>query len=55
MAGFVTERDLAVAEEEFPGITALFMALSGEARPMTFLHLLKLWIEREHGRGDASS
>jgi hypothetical protein len=41
MVGFITERDLAEAEEAFPGILGFFQSLS--RKPRTFLDLVSLF------------
>jgi hypothetical protein len=41
MVGFITERDLGQAEQEFPGITRFFAALA--RKPRTFLDLVSLF------------
>ena len=51
MVGFITERDLAQAEEAFPGIIRFFDSLS--RKPRTFLELVRLfdhWGEPEDAR-----
>jgi hypothetical protein len=44
MVGFITERDLEQAEEDFPGIVRLFE--SQTRKPRTFLALLSLYEHR---------
>lgn len=44
MGGFITERNLDAADEEFPGIKALWDSLPATARPRTFLDLVTLWM-----------
>lgn len=49
MLGLITERDLELADQSFPGIIRFFESLS--RKPRTFLHLLALfhgWGESEH-------
>jgi hypothetical protein len=41
MRGFVTERDLAQAEDAFPGISRFFASL--RRKPRTFLELMALF------------
>ncbi|HVJ14579.1 MAG TPA: hypothetical protein VM686_04025 [Polyangiaceae bacterium] len=41
MAGFITERQLAEAEEAFPGIARFFESLP--LKPRTFLELVSLF------------
>ena len=41
MRGFITERDLKQADEEFPGILGFFEALP--IKPRTFLDLLSMF------------
>ena len=41
MVGFITERDLKQADEEFPGILGFFEALA--SKPRTFLDLLSMF------------
>lgn len=38
MQGFITERDLAQADQEFPGVAQFFAALA--VKPRTFLELI---------------
>jgi hypothetical protein len=47
MVGFITERHLQQAEEEFPGIAGFFAALV--PKPRTFLDLLLAFQRREDG------
>jgi hypothetical protein len=47
MAGFITEQQLAEADQAFPGIVRFFESLS--RKPRTFLELMSLfdrWCER---------
>ena len=47
MAGFITERQLAEADQAFPGIARFFESLS--RKPRTFLELMSLfegWADR---------
>jgi hypothetical protein len=41
MAGFITERHMAEAEEAFPGITRFFESL--REKPRTFLDLVRMF------------
>lgn len=55
MVGVVTERDLALAEEAFPGISRFFEALTD--KPRTFLELVRLfehWCEPSSVRPHAA-
>ncbi len=50
MAGFITERDLEQAEQEFPGIARFFESLT--RKPRTFLDLVAMfehWGESAQG------
>ena len=52
MVGFITERDLDLAEEAFPGIARFFASLP--RKPRTFLDLVSMfehWCQR---RGQAA-
>ena len=55
MVGVITERDLAEADEAFPGIVRFFEALA--AKPRTFLELVSLfehWCDRAPELRDAA-
>jgi hypothetical protein len=52
MRGFITERDFASAECEFPGISRLYEALI--KKPATFLELVWQW-ERQVRREERTS
>jgi hypothetical protein len=55
MVGFITERDLAQAEEVFPGIQEFFRSL--ERKPRTFLDLVsrfERWCEPKQPIAEAA-
>ena len=53
MVGLITERNLAEAEESFPGICRFFEALA--RKPYTFLELLVLFERAEQPRRRAAT
>jgi hypothetical protein len=51
MVGFITERDLAQADEAFPGIMRFFASLP--RKPHTFLELVTLFVHRGEPAAEA--
>ena len=49
MKGLITEKDLTIADQEFPGIAQLWATLEVEHKePETFLNLIVVWEHRQN-------